>query len=500
MKKCYKFLSLMMAIALVSVSFSGCEKKNESEYAESWIEWDEVVDDGSGNQSQGNQSQGNQSQGDKSQSGGKANINQNVAPIADEKYFPKDWLSEREAYEKSHAPYNVAKKLKGTTVKFATWIDHTKSEGANAFNTFEKATGIKVEWVNIPQSEYIPKLASMMASGTAPDVFVENNDFFPSSLNIAQPLNKISTLDMKDPIWDQSVIKESTFGKNVYYINTKYSIWNGGDSVYYNKKAFEDNGILTPQDYIDAGQWTMDNLIKVMQEFKALNTSYTGGAVNPSYFASSMGTSLIYKKDGKFVSGVNDAALTTAFGYYNKMKDQKLLGGTEKGFMDGTCGVYLVGTMGLKKTGFFKAMDPGNIGVAPIPSIDGKNNSYLSAIYRAYGICRGAKNAEGAAYFLRYFLDPLNYDFDSAFLNDDLRDYFINNISGITADKKHFDFTGSGATVFGYAASEKNTWTNSLRNAESAQFSVELQKISNEVNTAVNKCNDIVNSVIAKDK
>ena len=39
------------------------------------------------------------------------------------------------------------------------------------------------------------------------------------------------------------------------------------------------------------------------------------------------------------------------------MKDNKLLGGTDKGFMDGTTAIYIVGTMGLKRTGVFAKMN-----------------------------------------------------------------------------------------------------------------------------------------------
>ena len=52
------------------------------------------------------------------------------------------------------------------------------------------------------------------------------------------------------------------------------------------------------------------------------------------------------------------------------MKDNKLLGGTDKGFMDGTTAIYIVGTMGLKRTGVFAKMNPEDLGVAPMPNLD----------------------------------------------------------------------------------------------------------------------------------
>ena len=497
MTKKIRILSFFMALALMTASFAGCKKENNVSYTESWVEWEEVVEGGDGDTVASGDKNTTASGNNNTTSGNNNGGTATVAPVADEKYFPSDWLNKRAAYEKKNPPYNVAKNLKGTTVKFATWIDHTKSEAADAWKTFEKATGIKIEWINVPQGEYTTKLASLINSGEAPDVFVENAETYPTILRLAQPLNKVSTMDLNDPIWDQSVIKAGTFGNNTYLINTKYSIWNGGDSVYYNKRAFEDNGLLTPQDYIDDGQWTMDNLLKCMSDFKAINSSNKGGVINAQYLTSALGSSLVYMKNGKFVSGVNDSAFVDAFQYFNKMRDDGLLGGNEKGFMDGTTAIYIVGTMGLKRTGVFKAMDPDDLGVAPIPPIDGKATPKTSAIFRTYGICQGAKNAEGAAYFLRYFLDPLNYDYNTAFINEDVRDYFINNISGISADQKHFNFTNSAARVFGV---ESLKWYDTIVTAPTSQFNVKLQSISNEIDSAVNKCNAIIDEVIQRDK
>jgi hypothetical protein len=41
-----------------------------------------------------------------------------------------------------------------------------------------------------------------------------------------------------------------------------------------------------------------------------------------------------------------------------------------------------------------------------------------------FGILKGAKNAEGAAHFLRYFLDPKNYDMSSNFINANMEETF----------------------------------------------------------------------------
>lgn len=420
--------------------------------------------------------------------------------IFNEGYHDAQWLAEREAYEKENNPYDVPEKLKGTKITFATWIDPMTDESAHAWSTFEEKTGIKPEFIIVSQGEYNTKIASLIASGDAPDVFMENMDTFPTSLNLVQPLNKISSIDLNDPIWDKSMSDFATFGGNTYFINTKYTIWSGGDLVYYNKKALEDNGILTPQDYIDAGNWTLENLFKIAREFKSINPGYGGIGLEWRYLAAASGSALAYMKDGKFVSGVNDSSMMDALRMFYIGRDEGLTAANaNKGLMAGTNAMVIVGAYGLKKTGYYKGMkDPENLGFAPIPSIDGKSeNSYYSAIYRSYGICRGAKNPEGAGYFLRYYLDPLNYDYDEAFISEAARDFYLNTISSVDAKTKVFDFTTSVANAIGYNG---QTWRNSIQNSNGDQYAVVLQSISNEVQAGVTSANKLINDVIARDK
>ncbi len=420
--------------------------------------------------------------------------------ITNEGYLDKTWLAERKAYEEENPPYDVPENLKGSKVVFATWIDPMTDESANAWSTFESATGIKAEFITVSQGEYNTKIASLIASGDAPDIFMENMDTFPASLNLVQPLNKISTIDLNDPIWDKSMSDFSTFGGNTYFLNTKYTIWSGGDLVYYNKKALEDNGILTPQDYIDAGEWTLENLFKIASEFTSINSSYGGMGLEWRYLAAASGSALVQIKDGKFVSGINDPSMIDSLRqYFSARNDGLVVANANKGLMSGTNAFVIVGAFGLKKTGYFAGMkDPENLGFAPIPSLDGKNeNTYYSAIYRSYGICRGAKNPEGAGYFLRYYLDPKNYNFDEAFISEEARDFYINYVSAIDANDKVFDFTSSVAGNIGYNGT---TWRNTITNSTGDQYIVALQSISNEVQAGINTANELIDSVIARDK
>ena len=188
-----RVLAALLAVTLL-VSASGCRKSNTSggnesdEYYWSTIEygsdWTDTAGEGtqSGGTTSGGSSGGSTSSSKNNSSSNKGGTSSSTAVEdtlatgnAKQKkinLFGKSYVNEREAYEAKNPPYKVPNNLKGTTVKFATWIDHTTTEAKYPMANFEKATGIKVEWTQIPQKDYYSKLVTMVASYTAPDVIL----------------------------------------------------------------------------------------------------------------------------------------------------------------------------------------------------------------------------------------------------------------------------------------------------------------------------------------
>ena len=404
--------------------------------------------------------------------------------------FSDEYLAAREAYEKSKDPYGYPE-LKGTTVKFATWMDHTQDEAANAMATFEKTTGLKVEWVNVPQGGYAAKIASMIATDQAPDVYVENQDEFPMTLRIAQPINKISTFDINDPIWDADTIKAMEIDGNIYSVLTRYSVWHIPDLVFYNKKAFNDHGIMTPEDYIENDDWTFENMIKIMEDFVALGEGYTGGAVDGNILINAYGSSIVNLQDGKFVSGLEDEKLFDALKLYTTISEKKLSSGSpSKGLVKGTTGFYIIGPFGLKKNGYFKDVDPGVLGYAKLPKL-GDGEQYYSYRWRSYGVVRGSKNPEGAVLFIRHYLDPKFYSYDTdTFIDENAAKFFIEECCEIPAESKRFDFSSGLASLAGNT--KQFAWRSALVSGGTDQIEVNAAIIKNEVANGITKGNEIL--------
>ena len=71
---------------------------------------------------------------------------------------------------------NAPAKLDGTTVHYATRIDHNRNESAQVIADFTDITGIKVKLTTIAQTDYISKLTGFVAAGESPDVIVNNGE------------------------------------------------------------------------------------------------------------------------------------------------------------------------------------------------------------------------------------------------------------------------------------------------------------------------------------
>lgn len=457
MKKALRIGCLLLALIMLVTAFAGCGKK-----------------DGNGD--------------DK---GGSTELTGASLKWAD--MFGEEYVSERAAYEKDHPPYQVPEELKGTTVKFATWIDHTTTEAKYAMQNFEKVTGIKVEWVQTPQGSYFDKIATAVASGTAPDVYVENNEFFPNTLKVSKPLDEVKSIDMNDPIWDKGYFDFTTFGGHTYQLNARNSLWQTVNLLFYNKKAFDENGIKTPQDYIDEDNWTVESMTQIMRDFKALNATNAGGYIAPYILAQTYGSEIVYLKDGKFVSGLGDAALEKAFKYYLSGLKEGIMNGSQASMLKGTSAFYSVDSFGLKPTGYFKGVESDVLGFAPMPPETVGGDFRVPSHYRAYGIVSAAQNPEGAGYFLRYFLDPYNYNWDEAFLNEEAKEFYLKECANIDFNKKAFGFQFAVTTLLGYSGhDDTRKWDYALMRTSEAQLLTTMQSISSEVNAGVDKANEVL--------
>lgn len=400
-----KITCILFALALV-FSLSACGKgSDESEDVE--IEYVYEYEYESGTQS------GNASDKDTTSSGNNSNSGSTSKPSGGSSANVSD---------------DKLKKLRGTTVKFATWKDPALNEDGPVVQAFQKKYGIKVEVVPVAQTGYSSTIQGLIASGQSPDIYFCNGDF-PNNLSCLQPISA-AKLDMNDAIWDQATFKMTTFKGEAYLCNTIGNIWNEVDLLFYNKSLWKQAGISsTPAEFAKAGKWNWDTLEQIMTAVNKLKNR-AGGAIDPTVLLGSTGNALFKLENGKFVSGIDNNQVVEVMKKIAQWKQAGIISGDRDTFAAGNVGVYMTNAFGLKKTGYFADSNWDDIGFYYIPDFNSSIKATETGIFRGWGIIRGAKNPEGAGVFLRYYLDVNNYDTTNAFISDEAESFFFQLTTG----------------------------------------------------------------------
>ena len=408
-------------------------------------------------------------------------------------YFTPDSVGTNGKDYSNYNPYEGIEKYKGTTVKFATWINHLETESADPIKTFKEKYGINVELVYCAQDNYIESVLALIASGNSPDVYVDM-PMWPLTIQIAQPFS-VTGMDLNDPVWDQSIIKASSVGDTVYGVNTVNSVWSGGFFTVFNRDLLESNGIKTPYDYIEEGKWTWDALKEIAVQVDKLGNDYYGCAIGEVMAYPSCYGAAVTKYDsaaGKYTNTIKSDGFVKAIQFMSSLNKEGLT--TEQNaFTSGKVGWVIRDTYALKRTGYYKAMDPLDIGVADLPSPDGTTSSLAGSWLRTYGIIKGAKNPVAAGMFIRYFLDPTNYDMSKTFVNDEATDCYWKSLKDRYEYSKNNEIVFEALGVANSIGSNVWEWYNKAYKGDPAQVVTNLAEVSNLVDTAVAKSNELIN-------
>lgn len=375
---------------------------------------------------------------------------------------------------------------RGTTVVYATWKNPDQNEDGAVVEAFEKKYGITVEIDMVPQETYVNEISGKIAAGNSPDIFFDNC-FFPSSLSVLQPIDAMK-LDLTDSIWDQGMINMSTLGGKTFLVNTVGNIWAEVDCVFYNKKIFKDNNITTPEEYYKEGKWNFAALEKAMRDVK--NAGYIGGYIDVESLLASTGSGFYKFENGQFSNGV-DTMTTDVLtrisqwvtdGLIKNPKEHNLL----NNFITGKCGIAVTNAFGMKATGYFKDMNPNDIGFTYIPNYDDNTKAYTTGLFRGWGLVRGAKNPEAAGLFLRYYLDAGNYDTKSAFISEEAENFFFKLTSGVDTDEKN-PYMLLGITAL---CSESTSDYTGITGMAPGQVSTQVSSISPKITNNAKTVND----------
>lgn len=325
---------------------------------------------------------------------------------------------------------NMPKNLKGTTIDFYNWNPQSEYGGVSTvLRNFEKETGIKVNWITMNYSVYQTKLAALVASDEAPDVARTNT---PVSYNMQsfQPLDA-TKFDFSDAAWDKVLMKDYTINGKQYATNLNNTHLAGYEVMFYNKSLLDKYDMENPYQLWKDGKWTWNKFLDMCKEFKKeSNADYAAGALGWGSYTQLFGVNGPMKYDGtKYVSMLDDS------NFLRVTQEVADLHNTDKLFLEWGLEEFDAGKIlfwgggaihGRRLNAYFSNLkNSGAVYSVPMPSIDGQEKYYQGVFeYEAYAVVKGAKNPEAVPYFLRYFLDPANYDMGAFFINNQMKEVY----------------------------------------------------------------------------
>ena len=383
--------------------------------------------------------------------------------------------------------------FKGTEITVYSWNDANAASGAvEAIQKFERETGIKVNWVTGSYNDYTTKVSAMVTGGDSPDIVrLRDTDF--AMLNMLTPLNEID-YDFSDQAWNHELMKQYQVNGKYYAAILDNTPYFQPMVMYYNRNLITKYNLEDPYTLWQNDQWTWDKCMEMCSSFLSeAGTNYHGLTLfEGADYAHSLGTSLISydSEQSQYVSHMSEPELIKGWQFVATniakgliMKDIYRL----EDFESGNVLFCTDANIGARTTHFYfqDMKSQGSLGVVPVPAVDGQEEYYQTLCENeAYGIAKGAKNAEAAAYFLRYYLDAAHYDMDTFYCDDQAAEVtewckqqtFVTNMERIIFKEQY----GTGWLDMSYA----------LRQSDPAQIKTILdtyQQVVNQVAQTGNK-------------
>lgn len=506
-----KLLSLALALMMVVCVFSACGKdsgEGSDEVEVQYVDQDgnPIDPDSMGGDGDNSSEEGTASDSDKDTSSGKGTTSgkhtssrgttsKKTNSTANKGTSSTKVVTGKTKFEAN--PYSdIPAELKGTTVKVLLWRTPEATDTALA-TAFEKKTGIKVKYISVPNdnSSYSTKLATLVSSKESPDVVCMGATSFPSfAISYLEPLDK-EVFRLEDPFWNKAYMNAySINGRN--YALSSYGTWYCDDTAYvtyYNPAALKKNGIeTTPYQIWKANKsaWTVDKMVELARKFKAKNDTYHGISYQSNTIANpyllAAGGEFVKYNGKKFSSNLsNSTVLNMSMKLADWYTEGLIEGWDSEGVGKGTVAFFDAIAYGMYKDANWFTIPTSQVECVPVAG------THTPANPKVWGIPKNATNAQGGAYFLRFFLDPNSFketsfgSFENTFASKQMHEVFAYINSSSTPKTVNYtrgllDFYDTGAY---------GTFTNALSSTTSANIKTSLDSFGRTMDAACNRAN-----------
>lgn len=320
--------------------------------------------------------------------------------------------------------------LRGTTIKYMYWHDAKTQMEKEAIESFEKATGIKVETIVASYNDFLSELNIRIAAGNAPDLIrnMGNNQYMLRNL---QPITN-SGYNFNDGEWDTWIMNQYTFNGKCYAVNLKDSAILDVMLMTYNKKALRAADMDNDDPYklwkSNPSKWTWEKFWSLCDEFVKANGSKSEyyGAIFAYYetYVRAMGGGNFYydPSKGKYINISTKQATVDAWKKTLEAYDKHWLA-TEyesASFERNRVLFNAFGPFAVRKNdaSLKNLKDSGDLGVVPLPTDSANTLLYEMT---SFSIPVGSKNAAAVPYYLRWVLDKNSYNWNNIFCSSEAR-------------------------------------------------------------------------------
>lgn len=349
---------------------------------------------------------------------------------------------------------NIPKSVKSKDVHVLMWRQLKPTE-KKIIDDFTKKTGIKVRITYTTEEELTTKMISLIAGKDSPDVVPVSTRRFPSvAVRALAPLDP-TVFRLDDSCWSKDVMKNFAYNGKYYTVAMPKSM-NCDDSIYvtyYLKDVLKSAGVsTTPWELYKQGKWNWEEQKNIAQKVGA-KEGYIGYSMQ-SYdmFMYSIGESFVKYDGKKYTNNMDSKNVLKAWTAQTSLSETGVVGSwNQSKFQQGKVGLFTATTYSswIDAATFNNvAGGVGNVEAVPVAG-ETQSKAYVPTTSKSWGTCKAAKNPEGAAYFLRYWLDVSNIDYDAQFQNKQLKEVFEILTSPktkkiVTIDKGLIDYTASG--------------------------------------------------------
>ncbi len=268
---------------------------------------------------------------------------------------------------------------------------------------FEDVCGGKIEWVQTSWATQYTDLANAVLGNNAPDMFPYSTMSFPMHVAAGFFQSIEDVVDFNDPLW--SDMKETA---DQYVLNGEHYVAPIASSasviMAYNKDGIEEYGLEDPWELYQAGEWTWDKWVEIMEEWVSYSTEEAPKfGVNGWYqpqLVQQTGKTMVNYVDGKFVQNLFDPDIerveTLIYDLAkNGLNESNWYGNARNCFKSGKSLFYVMGAWALTGTTNGPKEDS-NWGICPMPS-DPNNTSgqkIASVDLTAYMWVNGSTSAD----------------------------------------------------------------------------------------------------------